>query len=566
MRATRGVSNVVFSFLPDQTADLGGRIWRVDRWNEPTVLNIDVASVRSELERVTMPWTVADKDNGLSERLRGGTLQVVSPSEHGGVRVAPFPSNWRCAACGRLEDRNDRACRCGATSEWRQLPFVAYHHCGLLETPFVPRCPTHKQVRVALPDSSSTSDMHLICPVCSRDLNPQGGFPFRRCVCGEGVISYNVHRAAVVFSPHSLVVVNPPTPEIASALRSTAGAQRTLEWVLDGLVEADPNAGRPSQESVIAGLMTQGLDEATARKAAEAIAADLPETQGADATSGIGPAHLEAARAAALSLAFATGGGRVRADDLAVQLPRQAPVYEVAYPSAMAEAGLAEVELLPDFPVLNAVYGFTRGGGAPTEKTLRWFRGPSGEVRLHGQLSHTEGLLFRLDPLRTARWLLGMGHRGLDTGGGVAARASILSGAVIPSPGQDIVEATLGSDLLKLVHSYAHRVMRRISAFAGIDRDSLSEYLIPLHLAFVIYATGRGDFVLGGLQALFESDLVECLRDLQYGEHRCALDPGCGAAGGACVACLHVGEPSCRYFNGFLDRRTLFGPRGFFRA
>jgi hypothetical protein len=46
-------------------------------------------------------------------------------------------------------------------------------------------------------------------------------------------------------------------------------------------------------------------------------------------------------------------------------------------------------------------------------------------------------------------------------------------------------------------------------------------------------------------------------------EHRCALDPGCARGAGACLACLHVGEPSCRYFNTYLDRKSLFGQSGY---
>jgi hypothetical protein len=31
------------------------------------------------------------------------------------------------------------------------------------------------------------------------------------------------------------------------------------------------------------------------------------------------------------------------------------------------------------------------------------------------------------------------------------------------------------------------------------------------------------------------------------------------------MACLHLGEPSCRYFNRFLHRDLLFGDGGFLR-
>lgn len=97
-----------------------------------------------------------------------------------------------------------------------------------------------------------------------------------------------------------------------------------------------------------------------------------------------------------------------------------------------------------------------------------------------------------------------------------------------------------------------------------MDRDALSEYLVPEHLAFVVFSSSRGDFTLGGLQAVFEQDLHRLLDDIVGGERRCALDPTCTKHGSACVACLHVGEPSCRCFNQHLSRDALFGSKGYF--
>ena len=77
----------------------------------------------------------------------------------------------------------------------------------------------------------------------------------------------------------------------------------------------------------------------------------------------------------------------------------------------------------------------------------------------------------------------------------------------IPAPGDPAKAPTVGTDLLTLVHTYAHRFIRQMAAFAGIDRDALSEYLMPRHLGFFVYAAARGDFVLGGLQAVFETDI-----------------------------------------------------------
>ena len=214
--------------------------------------------------------------------------------------------------------------------------------------------------------------------------------------------------------------------------------------------------------------------------------------------------------------------------------------------------------------ILTTVFGYTRGEAAAGRSTLRPFRATDGSIRLHAIKAETEGLLFRLDPLRvatlaqlpaaTSRQLRPIPTRRVW-------RSSV--SCEIPRAGEDPALDTPGADLLRLIHSLSHRIIRKISAFAGIERDALSEYLVPLHLGFVVFAASRGDFVLGGLQALFENDLDKALREVVHGEPRCALDPGCTRNGSACAVCLHVGEPSCRYYNQFLARTTLFGPDGY---
>lgn len=566
MKTTRGVSQVVFNLLPEQTLDVGGRVWKVARWPEPRVLPVDLDVVRSELRRISHAWTAAGLDGGFADRLGADELRVIAPSEDGGVRVDPFPELWYCRRCRRLETSTEQSCRCG-TRQWVQLAFVAYHDCGRMETPWVPRCKEHGQVRVNLPGSSSTADLSFDCPECGQSV-VASGFPFRKCPCGDGTFSYNLHRAAVVYTPRSTVIVNPPSAEEAAALKTESGSRRALEWVLSGMQEEKPLDGGLTVEGLVAKMVAEGVPEEVARIAAK-TAAEQGEGVASSASSApiaLDPPQLEAATRTALRVAYATGSGRTLVDDLAerageVQLPR----YEVDYPAAIADAHLEGVELLEDFPVLNACYGYTRGGNSGAgESTLRWFRTSSGAPRIHGHLSRTEALLFRLDPIRVVEWLNSRGHAlGGEPLDGREARLQVLAAATVPTAGEDPALDTAGADLLRLVHSYSHRVMRRIASFAGIDRDSLSEYLIPEQLSFIVYAAARGDFVLGGLQGLFEQDLATAIADVRSGEHRCPLDPGCSAHGGACVACLHVGEPSCRVFNQFLDRRVLFGPGGY---
>jgi hypothetical protein len=566
MKQTRSLSQVVFRFLPEQTVDLAGAIWRVDKWVAPRTLQVDVDVVRSELLRAIYRYTATGRDGGLADRLlHHDPIHVITPNDEDGtgVSVVPFPENYRCTHCGRIEIGKGKSCRCG-TNSWRQLQFVAYHQCGKLDTPWIPQCKKHKQVRVDYPGTTRTEDLHFECPVCRTEV--QRGFPFLRCECKRGTLSYNVHRAAVVYTPHSAVIVNPPSQNVALTFKSDAAVRQTFAWVLRGMVEEDPLAGRATVDSLVAELVAKNIAEDTARKMAELAANEQPGTVSSeDPLKGVdlGASEWHEAEAAALRIAYATAGGRQRVEDLAIGAPPEARVrYEQLYPRAVRRARLEAVELLDDFPVLNAVYGYTRGGES-ADSVLRPFPSSGGAISVHGQLAHTEGLLFRLDPVQVGRWLHARGLLPALPATPSDVRLAVLGAAQIPRPGEELGAPTFGSSVLTLVHSYAHRVLRRISAFCGIDRDSLSEYLVPLHLAFIVYASTRGDFVLGGLQALFEHDLDKALDDIVDGEHRCPLDPGCAKHGSACVACLHVGEPSCRFFNGFLDRDVLFGASGY---
>jgi hypothetical protein len=197
----------------------------------------------------------------------------------------------------------------------------------------------------------------------------------------------------------------------------------------------------------------------------------------------------------------------------------------------MRGAHLDGVELIANFPVATLAFGYTRGDLAPGGARLVPFR-ERGHIRAYGSLSRTEALLFRLDPLHVYQHLVHAGHAPPAATDRRAARLALLERIDIPFATQENYQE-LGGDLLSLVHSYAHPTIRRLATFAGIERDGLAEYLLPHHLAFVVYAASRGDFVLGGLQAVFETSLHLFLADLVEGESRCALDPGCRSGSGA---------------------------------
>jgi hypothetical protein len=570
MRDSRSASQILFNLLPQQTADLKGRVWKVDRWLDPVTIAVDGSSVRRRLIAAIDPWRRSGNDAGNYDDVRAGAdIEVVCLNTDRGVHVEKFPDIWVCRVCRRVQSGNRKPCKCGQRA-WGQFHFVGFHGCGWVGEPWIRRCAAHDDVVMNSPGSSSVRDLVFSCPVCHLELmrGLGAGRPCPGCRGTSPGVSYNVHRAASVYTPHSFTMVNPPRPEQLRELTAAGGAARCLDWVVAGLVEDRPTSAPQSRSVFIENLVGQGLPLAAAEAAAAAAAKSGDFAFAEDAATdmlGLPTDRLDLAREDALDVALAVHNGRRRASHLAGEDPDSpiAELYSSEYLPALRGLGLDDVELVDRFPVLRGVYGYTRGGGAADQHRLVMFRGGRGVRRVYGDAAETEALYFRLDPVSVCTWLHTRGLIGTVPSEPTDARVALLAAMDIPDRGEEVTQDTVGSAVLTMMHSLSHRVIRQLSVLAGIDRESLAEYLVPRHLGFFVYAAPRGDFVLGGLQSVFETDLHTLLHRVITAESRCPLDPGCAHGSGACLACLHLGEPSCTHFNRFLDRGTLFGGAGF---
>jgi len=561
MREYRSGSQILFGHLPEQTIDAAGGIWKVRRWNDPKLENsVDVTALRDELIRAAYAWSEAGEDGGfVADLYANRAVRVKSLNRDDGVWCEPFPRLYVCNRCKRLHDEPIGRCQCGSTRRRGQLPLVGYHDaCGAIKTPYVKKCPQHSQRAVRFPGTASAAELLFFCPIC--DVIIQRGFG-ASCDCDQGgTLSFTVHRSGTVYKSRGIVLINPPRREILRQVDDAGGGERALEWLLSGMPGrrlTDASASRGT-ESIARMLRDRGFDEATV----QAMIAAMPQDPGGEPQPGLvmQPIVRDAAEQQAKQVALATFESRMTISELG-EVANQATLrelYQVRYPRALSNAGLERVELIDRFPVLTGQFGYTRGNPTPGSSRLRTYREPNGDYTVYGELAQTEALFFRLDPLRVHAWLASQGIQ-LRSARDRKTAAEIILASQNGLPGDRC------SDLLTtLVHSYSHALIRRAAVYAGIERSALSELVLPNMLSFFVYAAARGDFVLGGLQALFESELDVLLTGLVDDEHRCALDPGCSEGGSACAVCLHLGEPSCRMFNTALSRATLAGGTGYF--
>lgn len=558
MKDQRSSSQVIFGFLPNQTVDLKGKIWKVNHWRAPIRLAaVDTESLRNSILQASYEWEKNGKDrNGFLSYLRKGSLlEAYALDVQNGVDVEPFPNQWICKNCRVYHENYEDLCSCGNRTK-AQMPFVAYHSCGELRPIQIPSCPTHRRTKVEMPKVASLSEIAFSCPDCAWRSE---GMRHIRCSCGDWM-KFNIHRAAKVYSPINIVIVNPPVNNARDKLRAAGGGERAISWLIDGMTERSVDEVPPTKSSIKEILIGQGISI----EQAEAMTVNLPERAGEDLTELKGPLKT-VIEEQATTIGLASLDARLMLRDLqenAEYTGLSKDMYCQRYPDAMRRTGISAIDLFEKFPIFTGHFAYTRGSLVPGDATLNPFphhdRKQYKVTPVYGDLAETESLLVRLDPQSVLKWLEKNGVELKKPVSSSRESYKEILHLLCNQGGENVREL-----LHRLVHSYSHRFIRTLAVYAGIDRNGLGEIILETALSFIVYSVPRGDFVLGGMHAVFERELDKLVNSVADWEHRCALDPGCGNAEGACMACLHIGEPSCANFNRNLSRKVLFGSKGY---
>ena len=110
-----------------------------------------------------------------------------------------------------------------------------------------------------------------------------------------------------------------------------------------------------------------------------------------------------------------------------------------------------------------------------------------------------------------------------------------------------------------LLHSISHALINEASELCGLDKSSLSEYILPSIPAVFIYCSNSQGFSMGALYNAFQTHLDKWLKHAKQKAKRCIFDPMCINHDKACAGCLFLNEVSCQHFNKDLDRSYLCG-------
>lgn len=238
----------------------------------------------------------------VSELEQGAKIQVLSLDRQNGVDLESFPDLWMCKSCKRVHSTAEASCPCGYKGKG-QIPFVGYHdQCGALKQPYVPKCPTHKQVKIVFPGTSTASEIKFVCPVCDQLLRKGFGFP--PCDCGAGKLSFNVHRSSSVYTPRNVVIVNPPTPEKIKTITDSGGRPRALSWVVSGMKEAAIEELEPTIDILRRQLLEQKIPADVVEQMVAAAAASGKMSTTSSIKIDLSPSRLEQAEDQAVTIAL----------------------------------------------------------------------------------------------------------------------------------------------------------------------------------------------------------------------------------------------------------------------
>lgn len=237
--------------------------------------------------------------------------------------------------------------------------------------------------------------------------------------------------------------------------------------------------------------------------------------------------------------------------------------------------GIKNVQASGNVPFVFCSYGYTRkdsdpGAALKAKKpiTLNAFPQERLERRnIYATKLNTEGILFEVDKGKIIDWLLKNGFIVSNEAPNMNDEMelkkwfinSINTDNISTFSNVDVSNDRITFYVYSLLHSMSHAFIKQAAHLCGLDKNSLSEYILPNVPAIFIYCQNSQGFSLGALFNLFEAYFDKWLTSMRSELEKCIFDPICIDRDKACAGCLYLNEVSCVHFNKDLDRRFLIG-------
>lgn len=500
-----------------------------------------------------------------------------------------------CVACG---------------GKLQQLPFVLPHECGEIY-PARPteECPEHGYDRPVLHKLSNDPSTWSFRCECNESMGYLGAYCDR---CGEYLGGPTPPGGGGIFYPQSLIQVDIPTVgvEREELEQGEPWARVLIAAYLDDAKLGRNNtleqiATREGEQEELEQLRDEGYGETEIQLYLEMQASRGRDTSHLNRQSmteitrekvqPIGTGDTDVAERVYSTIANqlftfhrATNGyegNRSDVDD--ARHPEPTPLSRLLddeefvemYPRAeryrekLDKIHVTETWVVDNFPLLNVLYGYSRASPDASQTQLRKFQHPYGDrskLPVFADRSPSEAIILEINRKAIVNWLVE---------NNVVSRAEVpdedapdseykswfLNNVDVLSTENPFtpIEDQVTRRIYTLLHSMSHALVSTGSDQCGLQTDSISELVMPIVPAIVLYAKSTEHFALGGMFTLFKTRIHPWVDHAIEFADQCLFDPACmdDDEGAACHACLHLNPVSCESLNKHLNRELLVGGR-----
>lgn len=585
----RGKQQILFNYLPGRTFDFNKSVFaRITSIRGNTNLELNNKLVIRKIAEQTRVWS-----EDFRPLLRNNIIQdeshfVFIDPKHVDAEIYPLVFWCSNSKCQKVFDYSKskstpktKICpRCN-TGRLSQLRFIKVHKCGNIEPLTPPSCRNCGSNEIALDDRGSErfSNFRWRCLSCGQS---QTVFPGRCTRCNLPHqnpslqnMEIEVLRANRTFYAHSATLINIPQRKYSSFFNTTdwyvistakyLGFENLVNININDYANHLGTTGRSafSVSDVAFGDLLDALNKG--RLSIKEYSDEIKRLQNQANPS------IEELKS---KISEFSGIDNVLWEEAKYNIIDSIIPYELGSIKKMQEQdsvkkanslGISELNLIDNFPIIIASYGYSRIEYTPDDCQLNPFppdREQGGRYPVFVDKVQADAILFKLDPLKVISWLRINGFE-IELPNGTNDECSAKGYFIrlfhnVNVHEKIFVDQPLIRLVLGLVHTYSHLAIRHAALLCGLDKTSISEYLVPKTLSFSLYCNHRFGATIGALTALFEQSINEWLDQIES-ERRCVYDPVCNEKGGNCHSCTHLAETSCKFFNQNLGRIYLFG-------
>lgn len=601
----RGLSQSLYRYLPECWVDFsvsGERnnyLAQIIRWNSEQLEGINKRRLLRVVNRSIQSFKAASSPDptlksttGFGDELTESNCKVLRPKhdvDERGAVAAISPLTFYCPKCHKVYQFNSqetylnhRKCKT-CHIELKQFRQIYFCKCGFATDKhpvYCNRCHSNTDITW----SGRLDDYWFHCRKCGNKFQMA-----KKCEhCGDHLTPKAARDSSQYFA-YTTNLIDTINEQVESFISdNSCGSLLTIalwlneinrdeydDLVNNGITD-DPEKYKKEFEKNYATLIKLGLSEEQARIAAEATASNhcgnnyvaLAKTMQARLTTTEENLNIVAESILEYLFVKELKDHSTLDDASTISKSLNTNANPEQYKDIAREKGIRTAQVCGNIPFVTCSYGFTRVNSEPGDGTvLHAFREEENGVKnVYASKLQTEGVLFEFDRVMILKWLEKNGFINQDELPDLTDEKAvklwfvnnIKQGLIKPFSSLDPDEKATYY-VYNLIHSLSHLLIKSAANLCGLDKNSISEYIMPAIPAVLVYCQNSQGFNLGALFNVFEAYFDKWLKSADENAKKCIFDPICIERDKACTGCLFLNEVSCQHFNHDLDRSLVIG-------